>query len=118
MTTQEIFGAGFSGLPPQEQLRKAATELEAVVLAQLLGAMRKTVPEGGFLDESVSNDIFRTMLDGELARSTAEKSPFGLADALVKAYENRIKEAQSDAEAAGRSTPQEPPDRPGRSWRI
>ena len=70
MTTQEIFGAGFGALSSKEKLQKAATELEAVVLAQLLGSMRKTVPESGLFGKSVSNDIFRTMLDGELARAT------------------------------------------------
>jgi len=100
VSVQQIFGAGFAGLTEKEQIRRAATELEAVVLTQLLSSMRKTVPEGTLLEESPSNEIFRSLLDAELARETAKRSPFGLADAIVRELENAksIKTAGEGAE--------------------
>ena len=86
MTDTAIFGPGFSGLGRPDQLRRVATEFEAVVLAQLLSGLRKTVPKGGLFGQSASEEIFQSMLDSELARVTAERSPFGLADAMVKRF--------------------------------
>lgn len=103
MSIQEIFGAGFAGMTEEKQVRKAATELEAIVVAQLLGAMRKTVPEGSLFEKSASNEIFRSLLDVELARETAQKSPFGLADAIVKEFRT-VREAAGEPPPAELST--------------
>ncbi len=120
MTTNEIFGAGFAGLTESGRLERAAKELESVVLTQLLSTMRDTVPEGGLLEKSASEDLFRSLLDGEIARSAAEKSPFGLAKAIVTEFEKRIQNAEGASpgtgEDAGSSVLPEVPR--GRSWRI
>jgi flagellar protein FlgJ len=114
VTAREVFGAGFDGLPRREQLRAAARELEAVVVAQVFGAMRKSVPESGLFGDSVANDLFRTMLDAELARHAARKSPFGLADSLVREYENGIKGVGAEAEGAGKPRAGDGAARPSR----
>jgi flagellar protein FlgJ len=100
---QQIFGPGFAGATQHEKLERTARELEAVVLTQLLGAMRRTVPEGGLFGESLADDVFRSMLDEELARVTAERSPFGLADAIVRRMEKGIEERAPAAEGKGES---------------
>ncbi len=120
MTANEIFGAGFSGMTDKGKLESAAKELEAVVLTQLMATMRQTIPEGGLLEKSASEELFRSLLDGEIARSMSEKSPFGLADSIVKEFENRFKEADAPTEAPSEAAD---PARAagtvrGRSWRI
>jgi flagellar protein FlgJ len=123
VTAKEIFGAGFGGLSEKERLRATARELESVVLTQLLSAMRETVPDGGLLEKSATEDLFRSLLDGEIARSAAEKSPFGLADAIVAEYENRFKAADAPTEEPGEA-PETGSGVPNgespssRSWRI
>jgi flagellar protein FlgJ len=97
----EVFGPGFSSLSEREQTQRAARELESVLLAQLLSAMRKTVPSGGLFGESSSNEIFREMLDTELARQVSTKSPFGLAEAVMRSLENRFKGNPASAEPRG-----------------
>ena len=62
MTIERTLGIGFQGLTEEQQLQRAARELEGVVIAQLLGAMRKTVPEGGLfgrfhLFNDAANDV-------------------------------------------------------------
>jgi flagellar protein FlgJ len=84
VTTDAIFGPGFAALPERERLARAARELEAVVVAQLLASMRRTVPEGGLFERSPAEDVFQSMLDGEMARKVADRSPFGLADAVAR----------------------------------
>ena len=99
MSGNEIFGIGFGGLDERTRLRRAAQELEGVVLAQLMSAMRETVPDGGFLGSSATQDLFRSMLDAEIARDAATRSPFGLADALVADLESRRPVDSADAPA-------------------
>jgi flagellar protein FlgJ len=103
MSVGDTFGVGFTGLTEPEKLRRAAQELESVVIGQLLGAMRRTVPEGGLFEKSAANDIFQSLLDTELARATAEKSPFGLAEALERSLADRFKETPpaTESENAG-----------------
>jgi flagellar protein FlgJ len=112
----EILGVGFAQLPEKEKLRRAAQELEAVVLAQLFSAMRKTVPDGGLFEKSMSEEIFHSMLDAELARTTSAKSPFGLAKTLVERLENGVKDSEAEAERTGRETL--PLEGRKQSWRI
>ncbi|MFN8179504.1 MAG: rod-binding protein [bacterium] len=102
--TDAIFGAGFAGLSPQQRLEKTAKELEAVVVSQVFSAMRKTVPDSGLFEKSEADDIFRTMLDDQLARVVADKGPFGLAKAVTKELGQELAKsgATSPSEAVGR----------------
>jgi Rod binding domain-containing protein len=109
VSIREIFGAGFSGLSERERVQRAARELESVVVANLLSAMRKTVPSGGLFEESASDEIFRSMLDTELSRACAEKSPFGLADAVMKSMEKKLESSGDGAAAAEGIVQQEMP---------
>ncbi|ABK45586.1 hypothetical protein Mmc1_3096 [Magnetococcus marinus MC-1] len=64
----------------EKTLRKAAANFEAMFIKQLLGSMRKTVPdfgEGGLMRKSNGEKIFRDMLDQEYA-DLASKGEGGL----------------------------------------
>lgn len=124
--TQEIFGAGFAGLDQKAQLRRAAEEMEAVVLTQMLASMRKSVPEGDLWGKSVGHDVFRSMFDEEIAREAAARSPFGLAEVLVERMEKTVKAGQESPDAQGGPADIPPPklnplpraESAPRSWRI
>lgn len=100
MNVGDVLGPGFAGLSEEQRLERTAKELEAVLVTQLLSTMRKTVPEGGLFGGSVADDVFRSMLDEQIARATSEKSPFGLADAVVKSLQDRVKNAGEASESA------------------
>lgn len=122
MSADAVFGAGFSGLSERERLARCAKELESVVVSQLFATMRKTVPDGGFLEKSAAEDIFRTMLDGELSRVVADRSPFGLADAIARELSRSLPGAEEAAPPADAAAPADAPPAgppvPGRSWRA
>jgi flagellar protein FlgJ len=88
--TDPIFGPGFQGLSEQKRLEKTAKELEAVVVSQVFAAMRKTVPDSGLFEKSEADDIFRTMLDDQLARVVADQGPFGLAKSVTKELSAKV----------------------------
>ena len=104
MSADAIFGAGFAGLSDRARLDRTAKELEAVVVQQLFETMRKTVPEGGLLETSAADDVFRSMLDGELSRVVADKSPFGLAEAVSRELASRV-DAEDGAAVPGAPAP-------------
>jgi Rod binding domain-containing protein len=64
---------------PEAQGRvKAVKELEVVLFAQMLSAMRKTIPENDYLPRSPSRDVFDGAFDRSVAEKLAETDPLGL----------------------------------------
>lgn len=65
-------------------IRRLADELEGVFLSQLFQAMRSTVPEGGLVEESSGEEMFRAMLDEQLAQAAATQWKAGIGAALYE----------------------------------
>src|SRR5574341_4018 len=65
------------------QRRKVAQEFAAFLYAEVLKAMRAAAPQDG-LDgkESLSRDFFTSMMDGEVARSMAQRDATGFTKAI------------------------------------
>lgn len=68
----------------EAELKKACHDFEAIILQQLLSAMRKSVPKGGMTENSYSQDMYQSMYDESLAREMASGQGIGLADALFR----------------------------------
>ena len=66
----------------QQELRRLSREFEAVFLRELIRSMRATVPEGGLLDSSTSQELFTSLLDDQLASDAAQRLRGGIGDAL------------------------------------
>jgi flagellar protein FlgJ len=62
--------------------RKVAQQFEAIFLRQLMGSLEKT---GGFGGSSTGAGVYKSMMVGALADSTAEGGGIGLADVVFKA---------------------------------
>lgn len=79
-------GEGPPGTPESdaEALHAAARELEALFIAQLWKAMRKTVPRSDLLPRTLADEIYEEMLDDEFSRRMAEAGGLGLAAALER----------------------------------
>ena len=73
------------------ELRKLAQQFEAGFVNQMIGAMRKTVPQGGLIPESGAERTFKTMLDNENAARIADADQLGLS-AII--YEHLLRSSQ------------------------
>jgi murein DD-endopeptidase MepM/ murein hydrolase activator NlpD len=71
--------------PPLE----IAREFEAILAAQMIAAMRQTVPSGGLLPASASTRMLEGAFDHELARSVSKRGDLGIARQLVHDIEMR-----------------------------
>lgn len=87
-----------NGAPPRDdlaQLRKVATQLEGVFMAQLFQAMRQSVPDSGLMENSPGEKLFTSMLDDQLAQVSASRMQRGLADALFRQLSRRLQQTQA-----------------------
>ncbi|MBI4082013.1 MAG: rod-binding protein [Candidatus Lambdaproteobacteria bacterium] len=74
-------------------VRAMAQEFEALLIEQMIHAMRQGEPEAQLLEPSRGEQVFREMLDGEYARLLAQRGGIGLADLLVQQIEAQRKAA-------------------------
>jgi peptidoglycan hydrolase FlgJ len=65
-------------------LRKSSQEFEALLLMEMLKAMRKSVPDGGLFEKDTSTELFRDMLDSETAKTASRGKGLGIGEAMYK----------------------------------
>jgi murein DD-endopeptidase MepM/ murein hydrolase activator NlpD len=70
------------------QRKKAAQEFTALLYQEMLKSMRAALPQGG-LDqaESLSRDIYTSMMDAEIARVVAKRDSSGFAKTVERALD-------------------------------
>lgn len=88
------------------QRRKVAQEFASFLYQEVLKAMRATLPQDG-LDgsESLSRDIYTSMMDGEIAKAVAQRDSSGFARTVEKALDKMIAPpAPSQGESAAPSS--------------
>ena len=65
-------------------LREATEQFESLFVAQVMKAMRSTVPESHLMGSGSGQQIFREMLDRELAGQIAHAGGFGIGEMLYQ----------------------------------
>ena len=73
-------------LPPEQakKLKESADEFESIFVNLMLKSMRDSVDKSEMIDGGNGEDIFRSMLDGEYAKSMAGERKTGIADAIER----------------------------------
>ena len=71
-------------------LKKSCQDFEAVFIQSMFKAMRKTVPESGLFKDTNATEIYRDMLDQEVASSIARRQSLGLADQMYRQMEKKL----------------------------
>lgn len=66
-----------------EEIKKAGTQFEALLLKQMLSAMWETVPTSG-ISGSNEEAMYRDMLNEAMAEDIAEKQSIGIKDVIIK----------------------------------
>ncbi len=101
-----------SGIDEQRRLAsktptEVAKEFEALLVAQLIGAMRKTIPESGLLDASASRRMLDGAFDTEMARAITAGQGLGIARQLAAQLEKRAQSSHPTDVAVARGEPTE-----------
>jgi Rod binding domain-containing protein len=93
--------------PGDRARTEAARELEVTFLTEMLGAMRKTVPESDFLPRAPSRDVYDGLFDRAVAEAMATRDPLGVVKAMADADASgkfKLQHGVADKEA-GQSGP-------------
>jgi Rod binding domain-containing protein len=75
---------GARNVDRSSKLYKVSVEFEAILIKQMLNAMRKSVAKSGLLDGGMAEEFFEDMLYDEYAKKMARSAGFGLADMIVR----------------------------------
>ena len=76
-----------------QALRSSCREFEAIYIQQMYKSMRKTVPDSGMFKKGMAEDVYREMIDMELAKQTAAGDGMGIGKTM---YDQLIKLHYSD----------------------
>ncbi len=97
---------------PQQALKSAAQQFEAVFLQTLLKSMRDATPQDGPMD-SEQTRMYTSMLDQQMAQSLSARG-IGLADVMLRQLtHNRAAAAAPATPAAAGAAAPAPPPKPG-----
>jgi flagellar protein FlgJ len=83
----------------EQEIEKAATQFEALLVQEMVKEMWATVPKGGLLSGSSEEDTYQDMYRQALSESIAEHHSIGVKDVIIrdiKATEARTKKADSN----------------------
>jgi len=59
-------------------------KFEAILLQQMMSAMRKTVPKSGLLPSGFASDVHNSMFDQILAQAGSQRSSLGIAGSIYR----------------------------------
>jgi peptidoglycan hydrolase FlgJ len=88
---------------PRQAVKKVATQFEALFMQMVLKSMRDATPQSGLLD-SKEQDMFRGMLDQQVAQQIATKGT-GLSDLIARQLGRNLPGAAPPGAAALPGTP-------------
>jgi flagellar protein FlgJ len=71
-------------------LNRACAEMESLFIYQLFKEMRATIPKSGFISGGRAEEVYRSMLDSELAKELAKRNGLGLAPMLRSQLQKEI----------------------------
>ena len=76
-----------------QALRQSCRDFEAVYINEIYKSMRKSVPDSGMFKKDMSSELYKEMLDMEMAKQTAAGKGSGIGEAM---YEQLKKQMPSE----------------------
>ena len=73
-----------------QALRKSCREFEAIYIQEMYKAMRKTVPDSGIFEKDMASELYKEMLDMEMAKATAAGKGTGIGEAMYQQMKDKL----------------------------
>ncbi|MFQ5454942.1 MAG: rod-binding protein [Nitrospirota bacterium] len=67
-------------------MKKAADEFESFLISYMLKEMRNTIPESGLFSGGRGEEIYRSLLDDELAKNMVERGGLNISKSIIQGY--------------------------------
>ncbi|NLF25206.1 MAG: hypothetical protein GX589_06045 [Deltaproteobacteria bacterium] len=82
--------SGGKKAPDLAEVEKSATQFEALLLQQMFKSMWETLPKEGMLSGSREEELFRDMLNENLAKEVSEKQSIGIKKVVLSEMNKRL----------------------------
>jgi len=69
-----------------EELKKAANQMEGLLIHELIKQMRETIPENELTQGGHGGEVFREQLDQKYSELISESSNFGISEEIYKQF--------------------------------
>lgn len=79
-----------------QALRRSCREFEAIYINEMYKAMRKSIPDSGLFEKDMSSELYREMLDMELAKQTAAGKGMGVGEAMYNQLKEQLSSKKGD----------------------
>ncbi len=73
-----------------QSLRKSCREFEAIYTQEMYKAMRKTVPDSGLFEKNMASEVYKEMLDMEIAKASAADKGNGIGEAMYEQMKDKV----------------------------
>jgi flagellar protein FlgJ len=73
-----------------QSLRKSCREFEAIYTQEMYKAMRKTVPDSGLFEKDMASELYKEMLDMEMAKASAAGKGNGIGEAMYQQMKGKM----------------------------
>ncbi len=71
-------------------LKRSCQDFEAIFTQSMFKAMRKSIPDGGLFERDTAHEIYRDMLDAQVASEISRQQGLGLADQMYRQMEKYL----------------------------
>lgn len=75
-----------------QSLRKSCRDFEAIYVQEMYKTMRKTVPDSGLFEKDMASELYREMLDMEMAKASAAGKGNGIGEAMYQQMKEKIED--------------------------
>lgn len=73
-----------------ESLRTSCRNFEAIYIQEMYKAMRKTVPDSGLFEKDMASELYKELLDMEMAKATAAGKGNGIGEAMYQQLKEKM----------------------------
>ncbi len=88
--------ADFSRKTKDERLWKISLQFEAMLIQQMMSAMRKTVPESELLPSKFANDTYSSLFDQAISDSASKRGSLGIAKSVYRQLSHQAQPTSAD----------------------
>lgn len=82
-SASQQLGPGMKAQHSDQEIKKAATQFEALLLHQMVQSMWNTVPSNGLLSGSHEEDLYRDMMSEAISEQMAQSQSIGIRDEVM-----------------------------------
>lgn len=73
-----------------QSLRQSCRDFEAIYTQEMYKAMRKTVPDSGLFEKDMASELYKELLDMEMAKIAAAGQGNGIGEAMYQQMKDKI----------------------------